>query len=62
MFKCTSLGAQLDNLFREAAMASLRESVENTKVSNSDDFFVYLRPTNKHLHRLSFLMCWRQCK
>ncbi|KAL7316006.1 hypothetical protein PS15m_005155 [Mucor circinelloides] len=28
-------GAQLDNLFREAAMASLRESVENTKIEFS---------------------------
>ncbi|KAK4515042.1 uncharacterized protein ATC70_002652 [Mucor velutinosus] len=28
-------GAQLDNLFREAAMASLRESVQNTKIEFS---------------------------
>lgn len=26
------VGAQLDNLFREAAMVSLRENVNNTKV------------------------------
>ncbi|KAI7889822.1 P-loop containing nucleoside triphosphate hydrolase protein [Mucor mucedo] len=35
-------GAQLDNLFREAAMVSLRENVHNTKVNCCNGFFYIL--------------------
>lgn len=41
------LGAQLDNLFREAAMASLRESVQNIRVSHPLPHCIFFPTFNK---------------